>query len=121
MGGSGGTLQRVDVRDDATMQVSCELLRRAYTADHPDDPLPTAARDDRPRPGRRRRRQTWEYWLLREGDEPVAMFRLLLALLDNLDHAELDLAVDPAHQRRGYGRHCSGTRSPGSPSSGGTG
>lgn len=103
MGGSGGRLRRVDVRDDATMQVSCELLRRAYTADHPDDPLPTAAemianaRADEAG-------QTWEYWLLREGDEPVAMFRLLLALLDNLDHAELDLAVDPAHQRRGYGR-----------------
>ena len=104
MGGSGGTLQRVDVRDDATMQVSCELLRRAYTADHPDDPLPTApemiaharAGEDG---------ETWEYWLLRTADEPVAMYRLQLPLLDNLDLADLDLAVDAARQRRGPGRH----------------
>lgn len=38
------------------------------------------------------------------GDELVAVGALVLPLLDNLDSAYVEVAVDPAHQGRGHGR-----------------
>ncbi|HEU5389100.1 MAG TPA: GNAT family N-acetyltransferase [Streptosporangiaceae bacterium] len=53
-----------------------------------------------------------EVWLVTEGDSVTGFYRLELPSRENLDHANLDLAVHPAARRRGLGlallRHAAG-------------
>jgi GNAT superfamily N-acetyltransferase len=95
--------ERVDIWDDDAMQTSYDITHAAYTADDPDDPLPTAP-EVIAKARSQETSQALEFWLMYDGDTPVATYRLDLPLLDNLDLAELSLAVTPEHQHRGHGK-----------------
>jgi GNAT superfamily N-acetyltransferase len=103
MGTDGERIERVDVADDEAMLTSYAILHAAYTAEHPDDPLPTApeviamARATE-------KSQQMEFWLMHDGEAAVGTYRLDLPMLDNLDFVELALCIDPPHQHRGHGR-----------------
>src|SRR6476469_6199581 len=103
MGTDGVRVERVDVADDVAMLTSYAILHAAYTAEHPDDPLPTApeviamARATE-------KSQRMEFWLMYDGGTAVGTYRLDLPMLDNLDYVELALCIDPPHQHRGHGR-----------------
>jgi GNAT superfamily N-acetyltransferase len=96
-------VERVDVWDDEAMQAAYDITHAAYTAEDPDDPLSTAP-EVIAKARSRETSQALEFWLMHDGDTPVATYRLDLPLLDNLDLAELSLAVTPEHQHRGHGR-----------------
>lgn len=96
-------VERIDVHDDGAMSAAYAIWRAAYTEDFPDDPLPTAPEVI----GRARAPEIsgrHEYWLLRDGGEPVAVYELELPLADNVDLVDLSLAVAPEHQHQGHGR-----------------
>ena len=103
MGADGVRIEPVDIGDDEAMLTSYAILHAAYTAEHPDDPLPTApeviamARATE-------KSQRMEFWLMHDGGTAVGTYRLDLPMLDNLDFVELALCIDPPHQHRGYGR-----------------
>jgi GNAT superfamily N-acetyltransferase len=97
------SVERVDVWDDPAMQAAYDNTHAAYTAEDPDDPLPTAPEVIAMARSRETSR-AYEFWLMHDGDTPVATYRLDLPLLDNLDLAELSLAVTPEHQHRGHGQ-----------------
>lgn len=103
MGIEGERVERVDVADDEAMLTAYAIHHAAYTAEHPDDPLPTApeviamARATE-------KSQQMEFWLMHDGGTAVGTYRLDLPMLDNLDFVELALCVDPPHQHRGHGR-----------------
>jgi GNAT superfamily N-acetyltransferase len=103
MGTDGARVERVDLADDDAMLTSYAILHAAYTAEHPDDPLPTApeviamARATE-------KSQQMEFWLMHVGGTTVGTYRLDLPMLDNLDFVELALCIDPPHQHRGHGR-----------------
>src|SRR6476659_2466219 len=103
MGRAGQRIERVDVADDVAMLTSYAILHAAYTAEHPDDPLPTApeviamARATE-------KSQRLEFWLMHDGGTAVGTYRLDLPMLDNLDYVELALCIDPQHQHGGHGR-----------------
>ena len=109
MGTDGVRVERVDVADDEAMLTSYAILHAAYTAEHPDDPLPTApeviamARATE-------KSQRMEFWLMYDGGTAVGTYRLDLPMLDNLDYVELALCIDPPHQHRGHGRALLGAR-----------
>jgi GNAT superfamily N-acetyltransferase len=96
-------VEPVDVHDDDAMSAAYSIWRTAYTEEFPDDPLPTLpevlARARAPVVSGRH-----EYWLLRDGAEPIGVYELDLPLADNLDLVDLSLAVAPEHQHRGHGR-----------------
>ncbi len=96
-------VERLDVHDDEAMSAAYSIWRAAYTEEFPDDPLPTApevlARAHGPEISARH-----EYWLLRDGGEPIGVYELELPLADNIDLVDLSLAVAPEHQHRGHGR-----------------
>jgi GNAT superfamily N-acetyltransferase len=98
-----GQVERLDVHDDDAMSAAYTIWRAAYTEEFPDDPLPTApevfARARAPEVSGRH-----EYWLIRDGGEPVGVYELELPMADNLDLVDLSLAVAPEHQHRGHGR-----------------
>lgn len=96
-------VEQVDTRDDAAMHAAYVIHRAAYTAEHPDDPLPTEP-EVLARAAAREESHRLEFWLVREEGRPVATFQLDLPMADNQDLAELDLAVDPPEQGRGLGR-----------------
>ena len=85
MGTDGVRIERVDVADDEAMLTSYAILHAAYTAEHPDDPLPTApeviamARATE-------KSQRMEFWLMHDGGTAVGTYRLDLPMLDNLDY-----------------------------------
>ena len=103
MATDGERIERVDVADDESMLTSYAILHAACTAEHPDDPLPTApeviamARATE-------KSQRLEFWLMYDGGTAVGTYRLDLPMLDNLDFIELALCIDPPHQHRGHGR-----------------
>jgi GNAT superfamily N-acetyltransferase len=103
MGNDGVRVEQVDVHDDDAMLTAYRIQHAAYTAEHPDDPLPTApevialARSQE-------KGQRLEFWLMHDGEQPVGSYRLDLPMLDNLDFAELSLCIDPPDQHRGHGR-----------------
>lgn len=97
-------VQPLDPADVGAMRGAYDVWRAAYLEDDPDNPLPTfpevLARAQAPLTSRAE-----EFYLLRDADgTPVGCYRLDLPMADNLELAEVDLAVHPAHQGRGYGR-----------------
>lgn len=97
------TIERVDPADGTAMGAVYDVWRAAYLEDDPDNPLPTlpeiVARATAPH-----RSVVEEFWSLRDGDEVVGCMFLEMPTQDNLELAEVELAVHPRSQGRGHGR-----------------
>lgn len=97
------TISRLDADDLADVEASYLIEVAANAVDVPDFPEPSRRRHAVslrvPRSGSRH-----AYWLARLGGEPVGYLSMMFPILDNLDNAEAELVVHPAHRRRGVGR-----------------
>ena len=90
--------------DDDQMRRAYEIWRAARTEHYPDSPLNTYPETVEHARSSRTSSAT-ENWSQRSHGYPVGAYRLDYPLRDNLDLVELDLAVHPAFQGRGHGRH----------------
>lgn len=90
---------------DTDAAMACYAVRRAaHMADEPVEP-PESAGTFRCLLSGSWEGAPGEVWYVPGDDIPaVAYYRLDLPDLENLDRAELDLFVHPAHRRRGFGR-----------------
>jgi GNAT superfamily N-acetyltransferase len=97
------TIERVDPSDGTAMRAIYDVWSAAYLELDPDNPLPTfpeiVARATAPH-----RSVVEEFWSLRDGDEVVGSLWLEMPTRDNLELAEVELAVHPRSQGRGHGR-----------------
>jgi GNAT superfamily N-acetyltransferase len=96
-------IERLDPADEDGMRQAYDAYVAARLAEDPHDPVPTfpevLAQDRAPEDNERT-----ETWLRRVDGEPVGAYRVELPMRDNLDLAQVDLGVHPAHQHRGHGR-----------------
>lgn len=85
------------------MRAVYDVWSAAYLEDDPDNPLPTfpeiVARATAPH-----RSVVEEFWSLRDGSDVVGCLWLEMPTKDNLELAEVELAVHPRNQGRGHGR-----------------
>ena len=85
------------------MRALYDVWSAAYLEHDPDNPLPTfpeiVARATAPH-----RSVVEEFWSLRDGDDVVGCLWLEMPTQDNLELAEVELAVHPRSQGRGHGR-----------------
>jgi GNAT superfamily N-acetyltransferase len=97
------TIAPLRADDPAAVEAEYEILRAARTVDVPDFPPPCRyqheARLRHPWPGRDTR-----YAMAYLGGTAVGRYALELSTIDNLENAELDITVHPAHRRQGVGR-----------------
>lgn len=93
----------LDPADEATVAAVQELRVAAEATDIPDFPAPCpyAFRGDLAHPVSSQRA---ERFVARSGGEVTGYLKLILPLRENLDNAELEISVHPAHRRRGTGR-----------------
>ena len=97
------TIERVDPADGTAMRALYDVWSAAYLEHDPDNPLPTfpeiVARATAPH-----RSVVEEFWSLRDGADVVGCLWLEMPTKDNLELAEVELAVHPRSQGRGHGR-----------------
>ena len=79
------------------------IWRAAHLAEDPTDPLTTTAEVITRARGPQASMHS-EHWVLHVDDRRVGISEVDLPLLDNLDLAEVDVAVLPAYQGHGHGR-----------------
>jgi GNAT superfamily N-acetyltransferase len=97
------TVRQVDVADDDELRDWYAVVHATFAADSPELPFlthPEVVAQARGRDSSLR----FEYWLMRAAGVPVAGYRLIVPLKDNLGTVELLLAVHPEHRHRGHGR-----------------
>ncbi|MEO7980327.1 MAG: GNAT family N-acetyltransferase [Sporichthyaceae bacterium] len=97
-------IQQVDPSDEESMRAAYDVWRAANLVGDPDNPLPSypeiLVRFQTPSTS-----YSDEMFLLRDADgASVGCYWLEMPLKDNLDMAEVDLAVRPEQQGRGHGR-----------------
>jgi GNAT superfamily N-acetyltransferase len=96
-------IERVDPADGTAMRALYDVWRAANLEHDPDNPLPTfpeiVARATAPH-----RSVVEEFWSLRDDGDVVGCVWLEMPTQDNLELAEVELAVRPGSQRRGHGR-----------------
>jgi GNAT superfamily N-acetyltransferase len=97
------TIERVDPADGTAMRALYDVWSAAYLEHDPGNPLPTfpeiVARATAPH-----RSVVEEFWSLRDGADVVGCLWLEMPTKDNLELAEVELAVHPRSQGRGHGR-----------------
>jgi GNAT superfamily N-acetyltransferase len=93
----------LDPADDSTVDAVLALRVAVEAADVPDFPprCPYAFRGELTHPVSHMRK---ERFVARRAGEVVGFLVLELPMRDNLDNADLDLSVHPAHRRHGIGR-----------------
>jgi GNAT superfamily N-acetyltransferase len=93
----------LDPADGATVEAVQALRVAAGAADVPDfpPPCPYAFRGELNHPVSAERR---ERFVAQHAGEVVGYLAVVLPLRENLDNADLDVSVHPAHRRRGVGR-----------------
>jgi GNAT superfamily N-acetyltransferase len=96
-------ITRLDPADEATFEAVQSLRVAIEAADLPDfpPPCPYAFRGELTFPRTAKRA---EHFVARTGGEVVGYLALELPLRENLDNADVTIAVHPEHRRRGVGR-----------------
>lgn len=109
-GGAGETLVSMDIAitpldpaDDAAAHQAREIMAAALAADIPDFPPMTEKRFfgmlRHPWPG-----NEWRHAVAYLDGAPAGYLEIGMPQLDNLENAEIELAVHPEYRRRGVGR-----------------
>jgi GNAT superfamily N-acetyltransferase len=96
-------VRAVDPHDDAALAAAHEVQATALAHDVPDLPAPCPVRYA----GLLRhqtRAHTWLRWLATIDGTPAGVLDLTLPMLEDTANADVELAVVPAHRRRGVGR-----------------
>jgi GNAT superfamily N-acetyltransferase len=103
LAGVTSSIERVDAADEVALRAIYDVWTAAYREEDPDNPLPTfpeiVARATAPS-----RSVVEEFWALRDGDDVVGCLWMEMPTQDNLEMAEIELAIHPRHQHRGHGR-----------------